>query len=431
MIDKSSPQLSSARNKGKTFYATKSRHSWSGLDGNDSYFGFAGNDSFNGGSGDDYARGWNGNDFFRGGDGNDILIGDSGKDTLYGDGGHDRLNGGAGIDFIDAGAGNDIVYISDGADTLIGGEGIDTLDFSLREATETIGIFGSKGGVFIDLAKRDNYSDELYQQSGFENVNGSNYSDELYGNSANNSLFGGDGDDVLSGGGGNDTLRGEDGNDQYLVFANFLPNVLTIIYEAGRDQLQISGLNGKLSVGQSTNRRDLIVRLEGKSASIVVKDGWAAYNNKQFSIVTSNADVSYTKAWGNKGSILYSARSDNETLQGGDGYDILSTGSATDSSAFGYKTFTGGKGADLFKITSFTDSLVITDFEIMRDHLELSANYQFSEKGWATFAKSINDGNYGGRSAAIFSNDGINLIFQGISKAQLDAAAAAGRITFV
>ncbi|HEV2296330.1 MAG TPA: calcium-binding protein [Tepidisphaeraceae bacterium] len=95
--------------------------------------------------------GGSGADTFTGDGNNNSVKGGGGNDTLRGGGGNDTLSGEAGNDSLDGGTGNDRLLGGDGNDTLIGNDGLaDTLD----------------GGLGTDKAKRDSI-DVLLSIEGF------------------------------------------------------------------------------------------------------------------------------------------------------------------------------------------------------------------------------------------------------------------------
>lgn len=83
-------------------------------------------------------NGTNANNILNGGGGNDIILGMDGDDTLRGNGGNDVLIGGRGNDRLEGGSGNDRLIGGLGTDTLVGGTGNDTYVFGLNDGSDTI-----------------------------------------------------------------------------------------------------------------------------------------------------------------------------------------------------------------------------------------------------------------------------------------------------
>jgi Ca2+-binding RTX toxin-like protein len=98
-------------------------------DGSDSVSVGAGTPAvlLNGGAGDDTMTGAGGNDTLQGGPGNDLLSGGGGADNLAGGDGNDTLKGGAGPDSLNGGTGADLIVGGPGNDTGAGGPGADVL----------------------------------------------------------------------------------------------------------------------------------------------------------------------------------------------------------------------------------------------------------------------------------------------------------------
>lgn len=100
-----------------------------------SFSGTADNDTIQGLSGADTIRGAGGNDYLYGGGGNDVLDGGAGNDYLYGDGiamqdnGDDVLDGGAGNDYLSGGGGADtfVFGVGAGSDTVTDATSIDAV----------------------------------------------------------------------------------------------------------------------------------------------------------------------------------------------------------------------------------------------------------------------------------------------------------------
>lgn len=178
-----------------TLYGTHLNDTINGSAAADKLYGYDGNDTITGGAGADTIYGGAGNDVIFGNQDNDTIYGESGNDTIYGGQGNDALYGGIGDDTLEGGLGDDIlnggtgfntvtylnassgVSVNLGAGTATGGAGTDTL-FSIQNVT------GS------------NFSDTIL---------GSAENNVLIGGQGSDSLSGGDGDDTLDGGVGGET----------------------------------------------------------------------------------------------------------------------------------------------------------------------------------------------------------------------------------
>ena len=136
----------------------------------------------------------------------DTLIGDSGDNWLWGS--PATISAGnisaANNDYLDGGDGNDLLTVGIGNHTLIGGDGIDTVRFTENGNPET--------GVVISLFDQGGPQDTgngSWTLTGIENLSGGTADDSLEGNGQANTLAGDLGSDVLNGGGGNDLLLGD------------------------------------------------------------------------------------------------------------------------------------------------------------------------------------------------------------------------------
>lgn len=125
-----------------------------------------------------------------------IVEGDVTNDTFTGTIYADVISGADGVDTLNGDAGDDIINGGRGDDVLNGGSGIDTADYS----TSTSGVIVN---LTTGLSAGGAGADTL---TAFENVTGTRFNDYLYGNAGANTIRGGGGNDVLSGEGGNDHL---------------------------------------------------------------------------------------------------------------------------------------------------------------------------------------------------------------------------------
>ncbi|WP_410498426.1 beta strand repeat-containing protein [Chitinibacter sp. S2-10] len=367
-----------------------------GDDGNDSLYGGAGDDLLIGGSGFNLLVGGAGSDLYRvdgsgdtvvelAGEGTDLVVstlisyqltantenlvlqvnaihgagnelnntvtGNDQNNILQGNAGDDVLSGMDGNDWIDGGIGNDTLSGGSGNDTLIGGSGndayyIDTPDDVITESTQ---IAGGTDTVYAG------YSGYMLQD-GLENLVLNNYDLEddpstwygaASGNTGNNQLTGSFGNDTLDGGAGNDTLIGGNGDDTYYV--DSASDVITEGASAGND-LVIATINYTLAA----NVENLLL-----AGSTIQGTGNASDNQ----ITGNSADNTLS---GGAGNDLLLGAEGNDTLFGGTGDDTLVGGAGVD-------TLEGGAGSDVFRLSADGSSIVINDFTLGEDKLEISA----------------------------------------------------------
>jgi Ca2+-binding RTX toxin-like protein len=221
-----------------------------------------------------------------------------------------------------------------------------------------------------------NANDRFEGTADADHIVGADGNDFLYGMDGDDLVEGGNHDDYLSGGNGNDVLRGGDGND-HLVDDSYL-------YAVSRDEMYGEAGNDVLSIDRRVTT----------SATLIVDGG------------TGNDRLSYS-AW-------YAV--DHVTLRGGDGDDIIDTGSAAtmiiDAGAgadrltlglFGYAgttmTVTLGAGSDYVDLVRGsarsswpTVPLRFTDFEggpagdriLLDNYLAILLNWDQASNPFAT-----------------------------------------------
>ena len=289
--------------------------------GNDSLAGGAGNDTLYGDgriSWDTHGTGGSGPIVttadaaaaFGGVPGNDTLEGGDGDDQLFGGGGNDVLNGGAGDDVIDGGAGTDTASYADASGR------VEVVLYRL-------------GGGNGDSAGADGF-DLL---TGIENLAGSAYNDLLIGNDLANVIAGGDGNDGIYGRGGSDTLNAEGGND----FINGGFGDDTIDGGAGYDRAAyFEGATSGVTVD---------LRLQGSAQSVGEQGLDTLTNIEAVSGTvfgdTLTGDENDNWLWG---SAAGGAGTNNDTLDGQGGNDLLAVG-------IGDHSLSGGSGVDTVGFT--------------------------------------------------------------------------------
>ena len=351
-------------------------------EGDDTYDGTAGDDTVDGLGGSDIINGLGGNDTLIGGAGVDFLFGGDGDDTLIGGAGADILDGGAGLDnadyssssagvFVDllanfatggdaeddtftgienltgsdfddqlrgdaldnalsGGSGDDRLRGGSGADTLDGGAGIDTVEYNTSGAGVTINLANNtaSGG--------DAEGDIL---SNIENVVGSSqFANFITGDSEDNQLVGGSGNDVLNGGAGNDelygsygddVLNGDDGDDFFYGFF-------------GTDT--INGGNGNDTMSYTDLVSSVNIIISENSSTAFTTSGTDTLTSVEHLIGTSDHDFIFVRSF--EAGIVTS----DLILEGGSGFDYLSTGAGND-------TVFGGDDDDQIYVGSGTDTV--------------------------------------------------------------------------
>jgi Ca2+-binding RTX toxin-like protein len=284
---------------------------------NDTISGGEGDDTLYGRAGNDKLSGDNGNDTIHGGSGHDVAYGGAGNDKICGEAGNDTLYGEAGDDQLDGGSGDDLLSGGAGNDRLVGGDGKDTLmgDAGNDELSGGAGDDALDGGSGNDTLDGGSGDDQLIGGTGDDKLAAGDGNDTLVGDTGDDDMSGGSGDDSLDGGTGNDTLDGGSGNDK---LAGGTGND-TLTGGAGNDLLDGGIGNDTLDGGAGNDR------LVGGSGT--------------------------------------------DTLKGGSGDDVLIGGEGKD-------TLTGGDGADTFVFLPADGKSagdVVNDFEIGRDHIDVSA----------------------------------------------------------
>ena len=273
------------------------------------------------------------NNVLAGSEGGDSLSGGGGNDTLYGDGAILTEGSPSGpittyADVATLGGidGNDTLDGGDGDDQLYGGGGNDTASY--QSAAGDVQVFLYNGG-FGEAFGAAGY-DQLHD---IENLTGSAFNDSLAGNSLNNVLNGDAGNDALAGGGGNDELHAGSGND--FLNGGFGNDVID-----GGD-----GFDRAAYFGGSTTGVTVDLRLQG-IAQNVGEQGFDTLINIEGVSGTTFADTltgddNANWLWGSIGG---AGGTNNDTLDGQGGNDLLSVG-------IGNHSLTGGSGVDTIGFT--------------------------------------------------------------------------------
>lgn len=302
--------------------------------GNDSITGNALANLLEGGVGDDSLNGGAGNDVLVGGLGDDTLVGGAGADNFSGGDGADTLSyatSAAGANFNTATAiggvtvGTTVVATavtrtmngvfvhlgntapSDGiraknadaaGDTFLAPIDIEKIIGSAH-ADEITGtdlnssvwggdgndvIYGGAGDDILDGGLGDDF---IFGQTGVDIISGGGGNDRLFGDGDSDTLSGGDGDDILDagdagdtldGGAGTDIMIGGAGDDTYLlsktsgsdIIYNYAsspdPDLMDVV------KYTADVLRSDLWFTKDAGTKDLLVKILGQSAQVVIKD---------------------------------------------------------------------------------------------------------------------------------------------------------------
>ena len=337
-----------------------------GNNGNDTISGDLGWDLLVGGIGNDNLDGGAGNDTLDGGDGNDTMDGGEGDDRLWtgnGDnvvmagGGADIVGGGNGRDSVEGGAGNDVIRGWAGFDTLIGGDNDDE-------------IYGGDG---LDRLFGDNGNDMLFGEGG---------SDTIYGGEGADTMVGGDGDDILWAGHGNNSIDGGTGNEiiaggRDRDFVTMGIGDDSVKGWAGFDTIYGGEGNDTIDAGDGMDRvwgdegNDLIFAgngndtIEGGIGNDTIDGGGnddVIYTGSGMNLVYGGFGNDFV-AGGDDADLIFAGRGD-DTIKGWGGDDRLYSGAETSD-------LTGGTGNDTFYVEAAATLVVIQDFSLTDDTLDV------------------------------------------------------------
>ena len=392
--------ISSLNWESSNYYRT-SNDNYLGGEGDDYISSFAGTDSLDGGTGNDTLMGGTFNDTIFGGDGDDIIHGG----YLYSNvGDDDVLNGGAGIDALDLSNTSDAITLDlstnwqgqisftrlgtdtvsnfegviggtnadsitgtdgsdvmggwSGEDTLIGGAGVDLLQYGT-----------TTGQVEVNLATQTVVKDgnnNVDTISGFENISTGSSNDKVTGSVDNNHIRMNNGNDTVLGSAGNDTLEGGVGTDT-LDYTMFSENIVidrdagTATFASGKVDVISDFENILLAGGDDTISVALVNdTIDGGDGVDIV-----TYNAVTQSITVSNFQPGSTTAT----NYTVLGQTDQlvniEGISGGQGDDMMSvlatstTGAILDGFS-GNDTLTGGAGSDTISGGAGDDHIVVT-----------------------------------------------------------------------
>ncbi|MEK7456997.1 MAG: calcium-binding protein, partial [Pseudomonadota bacterium] len=226
--------------------------------------------------------------------------------------------------------------------------------------------------------------DSLYGLGGNDTINGDSGDDLIDGGDGNDSLYGGDGNDEIITGSGNDLVVGGDGAD-FIDVGSWL-NTLDRIdgstdLSGGIDVLSIYGVYSSYVVFDADTVRNVErfsigtgqVRLTLHAQTNVTWIDAAGQLQTDFLYLNGAAATNNMTITGGAGADIITGGSGNDIIIGGAGQDILVGGAGDDQIIGGLDgdTLTGGAGNDIFTLTYNTprsDSSpstidVILDFE--------------------------------------------------------------------
>jgi Ca2+-binding RTX toxin-like protein len=261
-----------------------------------------------GGFGNDFFLGSAGDDRFEGSSGNDTMDGGAGNDSLIGDDGDDYIDGGTGADFMRGNTGNDVYVVDNTSDNVYDESGVD----EIRTALATFSLAGT---------------------AGIENLTGtSNSGQALTGDGATNVIRGGGGNDVIEGGGGTDFLAGGAGSDT-------LYGALADGGDSADDwaayDLETGG--GGVLVNLSAGTQNL--------GGVVLASGTA---RDTFGSIDTLVGMEFAK--GNAGNDWLVGSSGVNRFEGGAGNDVLDGGAGAD-------VLIGGAGDDIYYVDNAGDTV--------------------------------------------------------------------------
>lgn len=320
------------------------------------------------------------NDSLRGGLGNDTLIGYTGNDLLVGGDGSDDLQGGDGSDLylIELAKDHATAEVRD-----LGGSGVDEIRFADPGKTGTLTLFAAEVG--LERAVIGTGTAAAANSSGTSSLNidasAAPNGLTLVGNAGRNQLLGSSFNDTLVGGAGADDLQGRGGDDLYIV--DNIGDVVAELASQGFDRVQST-----VSFTLPANVEDLLL------------SGTAAINgsgNGLANTITGNAARNVLDGGGGL-----------DLLLGGEGGDLYLVAAAGDHPGAEISD-TGLGGVDELRFTATAGTLTLNAGDTGLEQVVLGT-------GTATAAVTTGKDNVGVNAAAVANalvlsgNDGNNLI---------------------
>jgi Ca2+-binding RTX toxin-like protein len=315
-----------------------------------------------GGAGDDTVTATAAANDLVGGGGNDTLRGGGGSDALYGDagsiGGSLPSSAGTGDDTLDGGDGGDTLIGGAGGDELAGGPGRDTVSYEDHAwpygpsvgtdgVDVTVGDAGRDDGSAADgvPGARDHVAADVERITGTwaaDTLTGDDGANVLDGGMGADTIRGGAGPDTLLDGGGDDTLDGGDGDDTWLVVRN--------LYGPTDGADAFSGGAGEDIADYSTRQAPVTVTLDGTADDGAAGEG----DDVRADVEDVTGGTGSDRIVGNAAANHLSGGPDSgaDTIDGGDGDDVLSGGDGWSSDGTigdGRDTLSGGDGQDVVR----------------------------------------------------------------------------------
>ncbi len=329
------------------------------LSGSGSPGDFDGSVTVYGGSGNDTLALSDGSDYVYGGTGNDVIYGGGGLDRLWGDngstninetsGGHDTIYGGGGSNATIWGeGGNDyLVGSGEGVETFYGGAGNDTIHNWSGFGDVAYGGAGDDRIITADTAYGGTGNDWIDGGFGGTGVEGR---DLLYGDEGDDTVYGYDANDTLYGGPGLDTLYGGTEDDELHFHSDAVTNGGVRLWTGETADPTVT-----LSLSNYTYTNDTFFGDAGTD-TLVLDDGDNVFTN-------SPGDIRTGQNFSNAGGVtrMYGI----EIVLAGAGADIIglnhrSTGTGGDSTSIYSQNITiaGEDGADIIMSGSGNDLLI-------------------------------------------------------------------------
>ncbi|MCA9170406.1 MAG: hypothetical protein KDB23_22165, partial [Planctomycetales bacterium] len=279
-----------------------------------------------------------GNDTIHGDEGDDFIWGQQGDDHLFGDDGEDDITGG-----------HNVVGGSDGADTIDGGADADVVLGDNGQILRTLltnrdNAWKRYPAPFADVIRQINRFDDEDRVGAGDTIEGGDGDDILHGQRGDDIMSGGAGDDEMIGELGNDTMSGGADNDILLgdvgqILRDFTPMGQPRVNENGswhrdivlEDVASVSGLINADMTPLQVNDPNLASKLM-KSDLVIATGAHDANGNK----IKNSAN----QAWDVDLLLVNLVAANNDTLDGGDGQDLVFGQRGNDIVA-------GGSGDDL------------------------------------------------------------------------------------
>ncbi|PWJ10685.1 hypothetical protein [Jannaschia seohaensis] len=260
-----------------------------------------------------------------GSDFGDFLNGNDEDNNISGGRGDDTVSGGVGLDTLDGGTGFDILAITGGTQ---------------RED-------GTRGGAFVDLT-----AGVLIDGDG--NVETATNFEGVEGGSSDDTVLGSAGQDTMNGGRGADLLIGGDGVDLLDLsrsdFANGQIGDTSGEFDPRRGEGAIVFLDARLAEGRLPDG------VEPPESGGLVRDTFDGLDRVlEFENVRGSRFNDVIVGDGNRN--VLEGRAGNDTLEGGGGRDIL----------------LGGAGADVFRLAPGGGEVIVGDFDVTEDAIDLTA----------------------------------------------------------